>query len=87
MYYVYVLHSKKDNKLYTGCTANLRKRIEMHNSGKIFSTKLRLPLDLIYYEAYKIRKDAFQREIYLKTGWGRNYIKRVLKNYLQSHAS
>ncbi len=55
----------------------------MHNSGKIFSTKLRLPLVLIYYEAYQNKEDAFQREKYLKTGWGRNYIKRVLKNYFK----
>lgn len=85
MYYVYILHSRKDNKLYTGCTNNLQKRLELHNSGKIFSTKYRLPLSIIYYEAYGDKEDAFQREKYLKTGWGRSYIRRILKNYLQKH--
>lgn len=86
MYYVYILQSRKDKKLYTGCTNDLRKRIKMHNSVKIFSTKFRKPLDLIYYETHKNKNDAFNREKFLKSGWGRNYIKRVLKNYFQSQS-
>lgn len=84
MYYVYILQSKRDRKLYIGCTNNLRKRLEMHNSGKVFSTQYRRPFDLIYYEAYKNQDDAFKREKFFKTGWGRNYIKRILKNYFHS---
>ena len=83
MHYIYILQSKKDNKLYVGCTQDLRKRIKMHNCGKIFSTKLRRPLVLIYYEAYQNKKDAFCREMFLKTGWGRNYIKRALTYYFK----
>jgi len=84
MHCVYILQSKKDRKLYVGCTNDLRKRIKMHNSGKISSTKLRKPLEPIYYEAYQNKKDAFQREMFLKTGWGRNYIKRSLKYFFRS---
>ena len=76
MHYVYILKSKADKKLYVGCTNDLKKRITMHNQGKIFSTKLRTPFGLIYYETYINKKDAFNREQYLKTGWGRNYIKK-----------
>lgn len=53
----------------------------LHNLGKVISTKSRIPFEIIFYEAYKNKKDAFDREQFLKTGWGRNYIKRVLKNY------
>ena len=84
MHYVYILQSKKDDKLYIGCTNDLKKRIEMHNIGKVFSTQNRKPMTIIYYEAHKNKYDAFQREMFLKTGWGRNYIKRTLKNYFQS---
>ena len=84
MYYVYILYSKKDKKLYVGCTNNLRERIKMHNAGKILSTKFRRPLELIFYEAYKNQKDAFAREKFFKTGWGRNYVKRILNNTLIS---
>jgi len=81
MYYPYILLSRRDGEMYVGCTGDLRKRLLLHNSGKVLSTKNRIPLEVIYYEAYKNRNDAFARERFLKTGWGRNYIQRVLKNY------
>lgn len=52
--------------MYIGSTNNLRKRLAMHNAGKIYSTKLRKPFELIYYEAYKSEKDARKREHNLK---------------------
>jgi len=66
MYYVYLLKSKKDNKLYIGLTDDLRKRITEHNQGLTRSTKYRRPLVLIYYEAYVSLKDAQVRERKLK---------------------
>ncbi len=66
MFYVYILRSKKDNKLYTGSTNDLKKRFIEHNNGKVTSTKLRIPFELIYYEAYKSEKDARTREHNLK---------------------
>lgn len=82
MYYVYILQSKKDTKLYTGCTNDLKKRIVLHNSGKVESTKKRKPLTLVHYEAFLNKEDAFQREQWLKTGWGRNHLQKVLHHYL-----
>lgn len=67
MYYVYVLKSEKDKTLYIGYSANLRRRLEQHNSGKSRYTKSRLPWQLIYYEAYNSAKDAKNRELKLKT--------------------
>ncbi len=66
MFYVYVLKSKKDGKFYIGSTNNLRKRLKEHNNGKVFSTKSRIPFELVYYEAYKSEKDARKRESNLK---------------------
>jgi putative endonuclease len=81
MQYVYVLQSKADKDLYIGCTCDLKKRLILHNAKKVSSTKKRAPFLLIYYETYINQKDAFNREQYLKTGWGRNYIKKILTNY------
>ena len=81
MYYVYVLKSLKDNNLYTGYSDNLKRRFIEHNSGDVDATKYRTPFILIYYEAYRNQQDATTREKYLKTQWGRNYLKRTLKNY------
>ena len=84
MYYVYVLQSLKDNKFYTGFTPNLKKRIERHQRGEIKSTKSRVPLKLIYYEAYLLRDDAVAREKYLKTSMGKRVLKKQLKNFIKS---
>jgi len=76
MYYVYVLRSLKDKKLYTGHTNNLSERIEEYNKGLAKSTKNRRPFELLYYEASNISEDAVKREKSLKTGFGRAYLKR-----------
>lgn len=79
-YYVYLLKSKKDGKWYTGITGDLRKRFFEHNTRKSTYTKGRGPFELIYYEASLCRKDAEEREKYLKSGNGKRYLKNRLKN-------
>ena len=81
MFYVYILESLKDNKLYIGYSDNLRRRFEEHNNGKVPITKNRRPFKLIFYEAYQNQQDATEREKFFKTGWGRTHLKKVLKNY------
>ena len=81
MYYVYILRSEKDKKLYSGYTADLKRRLKDHDLGKQAATKYRRPFKLIYYEAYLYQQDATAREKFFKTQWGRNYLKRVLRNY------
>lgn len=82
MYYVYVLISEKDGKRYTGYTQNLKLRFELHQKGLVESTKNRRPLKLIYYEACLSQQDATHREKYLKTFYGKMFIKGRLKSYL-----
>ena len=50
----------------------------------MYSTKFRRPFKIIYCEIYLDRNDAFVREKFLKTGWGRNYLKKGLKNYFEA---
>ena len=80
-FYTYVLLSQKDYGHYIGFTKDLRKRLEEHNLGKNFSTKYRVPLKLIYYEACLNKEDAMQREDYLKSTIGRRYLSKRLRNY------
>jgi putative endonuclease len=82
MYYVYLLISEKDGNFYTGSTADLKRRFEEHNSGLVNSTKNRLPLKLIYYEACLNETDARNRERYLKSGMGKKYLRNRLKSFL-----
>ena len=86
MYYTYILKSEKvgttrfrDGRFYTGVTSDLRKRLSEHNKGIVKSTKYRIPLRLIYYEACISKEDAYRREIYLKTGRGKRYLYNRLK--------
>jgi putative endonuclease len=81
MFYVYLLQSKKDDNLYIGLASDIKKRLFKHNSGKVFSTKLRRPLKLIYTEICVDKRDAAQREKYLKSGIGKKFIRQRLKYY------
>lgn len=82
MQYVYVLKSLKDKQNYAGYTKNLKFRFEQHSNGLVASTKNRRPLKLIYYEACLNQQDATRREKYLKTIYGKRYLKSRLKSYL-----
>lgn len=66
-YFVYMLKSLKDKKFYTGCTADLKKRLKQHNSGRVRSTKARRPFELVYWESFRTRSEAMRREKKLKT--------------------
>lgn len=82
-YYTYILFSLKDKKLYGGYSDNLTIRIKDHLSGKVRATKERRPLVLIHYEAFSNREDAKARERFLKSGFGRNQLKKALQNKLK----
>lgn len=79
MYYVYILKSLKDHNLYIGSTKDLKQRFIEHNSGKVISTKHRVPLDIVIFEAYKNKKIAQRREKYLKSSDGHKDIHKRLE--------
>ena len=81
-YFVYILQSLKNNSLYVGFTTDVDKRFKEHNQGKSQSTKPFVPWKLIHYEMYINKKDALHREKYLKSGWGKRSINKMLKYYL-----
>ncbi|MBI9068448.1 MAG: GIY-YIG nuclease family protein [Salinivirgaceae bacterium] len=80
-YYVYLLKSLKDGKHYTAYTKNLKIRFNEHANGKVASTKSRRPLVLIYFEGCLNQQDATYREKYLKTHYGKMYLKNRLKHW------
>src|SRR5437899_7797400 len=84
MFYVYLLHSTKDNGFYIGYSTDLKKRVSEHKRGASFATKSRGPWKLIYYEAYTEREDAEGREKYLKSGAGRRFLRSQLRHYLKN---
>ena len=66
MYYVYILECK-DKTLYTGSTINIEKRLAAHNEGKGAKyTRSRSPVILKYSEECAGKKEALQREYFIK---------------------
>ncbi|MBI4121515.1 MAG: GIY-YIG nuclease family protein [Candidatus Ryanbacteria bacterium] len=88
MHYTYVLECigpQKDRKVfYVGSTEDLRKRLEQHKRKSVQFTKSFVMIKLIYYEASLSKTDAQRREKELKTGFGRGYINRRLKDYFKN---
>ena len=75
MYIVYVLKSKGDGKRYIGFTNNIVRRLFEHNNGLVKSTKNRRPLELIYSEELDNKSSVMEREEFLKSGKGREFLK------------
>lgn len=85
MYYTYVLLCKnKDEKseMYVGFTNDLRQRVSQHKAKGVKTTKKFDAVAIVYYEACLSKKDALKRELQLKTGFGRGYLKRRLESYI-----
>jgi putative endonuclease len=78
-FFVYVLRNTKTGRHYTGFTANLEQRLGQHNYGVSKSTKNRGAWELVHTEAFATRAEAMRRERFLKSGQGREELKRILQ--------
>ena len=80
-YHVYVLLNP-DGKTYVGQTGHLQRRLAQHNEpefrGTVHTKRYRGPRRLVHCEAYPTRAEAMRRERELKSGKGREWIKREL---------
>jgi len=81
LYYVYVIESEMNGFRYTGFTSDLQRRLGEHNSNITWSTSLKGPFKLIYYEACLNKEDALRREKYMKSGNGKIYLNNRLGSY------
>ena len=76
-HFVYVLKSQIHWRFYVGMTTNIDKRVGEHNRGYTKSTKGYGPWFLFFFEEYTTREEARKREIYLKSGVGKEKIKEL----------
>ena len=76
MVYVYVLYSIGFDRYYIGSSADPDHRLQSHNGGKVKSTKKYAPWKRVYLEECENRSKAIKREKYLKSGYGRRWLKR-----------
>ncbi|MBI4708654.1 MAG: GIY-YIG nuclease family protein [Candidatus Portnoybacteria bacterium] len=77
MFYIYILKSLKDQRTYIGYTSNLVKRLTKHKTGQAKATKYRLPMKLIFTEAFQTAREAKKRERWWKSGAGRRKLKEI----------
>jgi putative endonuclease len=75
--------SGENERLYVDTTSDLKQRLALHKSGNVNFTKKFDKLKLIYCEVCLDKADARKRELQLKTGFGRGYIKKRLENYFK----
>ena len=79
-HYVYMLKSKGIKSVtYIGYTNNLKKRIDLHNSGKGAKFTRGRKWLLIYKEIFNSKKEAISREYYIKKN--RTLRNKIKKNY------
>ena len=77
-YHTYILKSLADGRLYVGSTLDTERRLKEHNQGKVAATRNRRPLEIIHKESYPTQLGAYRRERYLKSGIGREEIRKIL---------
>ena len=78
MFFVYVIQSELDKRLYKGHTADVEKRLREHNAGRTRSTRPYRPWTLVYKEEVETKEKAVEREKFLKSGIGREFISKIL---------
>ena len=76
MFYTYILRNSETNRYYVGYTKDLKKRLQLHQSGQVQSTKSNLNYKLEWYCAFKTQELALAFEKYLKTGSGIAFMKK-----------
>ena len=75
IFFVYAIKSDVDGRIYVGFSSDIAKRLVQHNAGKTKSTKGFVPWKIIYTEEIIGRQNARNREKYLKSGSGKEFLK------------
>lgn len=74
MFYVYLIRSERfADQRYIGFTADLKKRIAVHNAGGSVHTAKYKPWVLVSYHAFADERRAREFEYYLKSGSGKAF--------------
>ena len=77
---VYVLRSVRNGRLYTGSTNDIERRLAEHQRGKTPYTRNAGPFELAYSEDQPDGPSARRREVFLKSGQGREELKRLMNS-------
>jgi putative endonuclease len=80
MFTVYAIKSIDRNYIYAGLTNDIERRFNEHQKGQNKTTAPYRPFVLIYQEKFPTRPEARNKEVYLKSGTGKEFLKKLLKD-------
>ena len=83
MYYVYILQSAVDDRIYIGQTSDLKRRVKEHQVGKGYTTRKYGGVRLVFYEAFASKEDSLRREKYFKTTKGKSSLRLITRSSLK----
>ena len=79
MAWVYILQSEKTGRYYIGCSQNVDKRLNEHNSGKTVSLKSHRPMKLVFKKLFPSFLDARRMENKLKKCKNKKILDLIVK--------
>jgi putative endonuclease len=81
LFYTYILASQRNGTLYIGHTDDLYRRVREHREHAIpgFTSKYNV-MQLVYYEGYATRDEAFTRERRMKV-WRRAWKIELIERF------
>jgi len=77
MHFVYAIRSRTRSYIYVGLSSKVENRVAYHNNGYEKTTRPYRPFDLILVESFPTRALAREREKYLKSGAGKEFLKTL----------
>jgi putative endonuclease len=77
MWFIYILRCIDDTS-YVGCTTDVYRRIDEHNTKKVHYTRDKTPVTLVTYISFSDKYKAFEFEKYRKSGSGRAFLHKRL---------
>jgi restriction endonuclease S subunit len=78
-FYVYAIECDNGSH-YIGQTDDLPRRWKDHKAGKVEWTRCHKPARIAHFEEYSTREEAVAREKELKTGFGRKWLKKLIRS-------
>ena len=76
---IYIIKSQSRNYIYVGLTNDVRRRLYQHQEGQSRTTRAYRPFQLIHTEVFNSREEARTREKFLKSGFGKEWIKSTFQ--------
>ena len=88
MYYVYRIRSRNHpDKTFLGTTQDVKRRLNLHNSGRVGKTREYRPWRLVFYIAFSRKRRAQEFLEYLQSPAGREFGRKRLWQRLEDNGA